>query len=149
MTIKERLNADLKTAMIANDEVRRETIRSIRAGFIEAERKGTLHELTDDEITGILNAAVKRRKETIETLATANRPEMIAREKQELAIIMEYLPPQLDEAAVAAAVDAIIKGFGAIEPKDFGRVMGAAMKEMKGKADGSLVQRIVKERLGS
>lgn len=149
MTIKDRINEDLKTAMKASDELRRETLRSLRAGMIEAERKGTLHELSDDEVLGILNAAVKRRRETIDQLAQANRPEMVEREKQEMAIIMEYLPAQMDEAAVAAVIDGIIAATGAAGAKDFGKVMGAAVKELKGKTDGSVIQRIVKERLGS
>ena len=149
MSINTRINDDLKAAMKASDELRRETLRSLRAGIIEAERKGTLHELTDDDVIGILNAAVKRRKETIDQLAQANRPEMVAREKAEMAIIMEYLPAQLDEAAVAEVIARIIADTGAAGAKDFGKVMGAAVKELKGKTDGALIQRIVKERLGS
>lgn len=149
MSMQARINDDLKTAMKAGDALRRDTLRSIRAAVIEAERKGTLHELTEDEMTALLNTAVKRRKETIESLVGANRPELVAREQQELAIIMEYLPAQLDDAAVGDAVASIIAKTGATGPAEFGKVMGLAMKELKGKADGGLVQRIVKERLGS
>jgi uncharacterized protein YqeY len=148
MTLKERINEDLKAAMKAGDELRRDTIRSIRAAIIEFDKRGIDHEMTPDEEVALLTTAVKRRKDTIEQLANANRPEIVEREKQELAIVQEYLPKQMDESEVAAIVEKIVRESGAVSAADFGKVMGTAMKELKGKADGALVQRLVKEKLG-
>ncbi len=149
MTLKARIDEDLKAAMKAGDEVRREAVRGLRAAIIEAERKGTLHELTADEETAILQTAVKRRKESIEQFTAAGRAELVAREEAELRIVQEYLPKQLSEEEVRAIVRAVVSATGAAGEKDFGRVMGAAMKDLKGKADGALVQRVVKELLAS
>jgi uncharacterized protein YqeY len=149
MSLKATLAEDLKTAMKAGDELRREAVRGIRAAMIEAERKGTLHELTPEEELSILQTAVKRRKESIEQFVAAGRQELAAREEAEMKIIAAYLPAQLGEAEVREIIQRAVAATGATGEKDFGRVMGVAMKDLKGKADGALVQRVVKELLAS
>jgi len=148
MTLTEKINEDLKTAMKAGDALRRDTLRSLRAGIIELEKRGLERGITPDEEIALLNSAIKRRKETIEQLANANRPEVVEQEKKELAIVQEYLPAQMDEAEVAATIEKVVSSTGAAGPADFGKVMGLVMKELKGKAEGAVIQRIVKEKLG-
>ncbi len=143
MTLKERITADLKAAMISGDTVRRDTIRSLRAAIIEMDKRGIDREMTPEEELSLLTSAVKRRKETIEQLTNANRPEMLEQERKELAIVMEYLPAQMDEAEIKETIATIIQH--ADGKSDFGAIMGAVMKELKGKADGAVVRRLVNE----
>jgi hypothetical protein len=149
MSLKERINDDLKTAMKAGDKLRTETIRSLRAGVIEFEKSGADREMSPDDDMKILTVAAKKRREAIELYEQNNRQELAEKEKAELAVIMEYLPKQMTREEVQARVDAIIAETGAAGPQDSNKVMPVIMKEVKGKADGRMVQEIVKERLGA
>ncbi len=146
MEIQDRLSEDLKTAMKAKEKVKVETIRMVRAqlqDFQIAKRD----ELTEeDEISVLINAA-KKRKEALELYEKSDREDLIERERQELAIISAYLPAQLSKEEVEKAVLRVIQEVGASSAQDMGKVMGAAMKELKGKADGKMVQEIVREKL--
>ncbi len=104
--------------------------------------------MTDDDEFKILNAAAKKRKDAIEQYERAGRSDAAEKERAELAIIMEYLPEQLSESDVKNAIATLVAEMGAVSSADFGKVMGAAMKTLKGKADGAVIQRIVKEMLG-
>ncbi len=148
MNLTEQINADIKSAMIARDSLRLETLRSIRAGILEFEKSGVERSMTPDDEFKILNAAAKKRKDAIEQYENAGRTEAAEKEKAELEIIMSYLPEQMSADDVRNAVKAIIADVGATGPADFGKVMGAAMKQLKGKADGSLIQSIAKELIG-
>lgn len=145
--LTERINDDIKTAMKAGDKLRLETLRSIRAGILEFEKSGIGRDMTEEDAIGILNKAAKKRKDAIELYTENGRADAAAKEEQELAIITEYLPAQLSEDEVKAAIQEIMTSVGASDPGDFGKVMGAAMKQLKGKADGSLIQGLVKELL--
>ena len=147
MSLKDKINEDLKTAMKSGDKVRTETVRSLRAAIIEFEKSGAGREMTADEEIKALTGAAKKRREAIELYANNNRPELAEKERQELAIIQEYLPQQLSREEITARVRAIIAEVGAAGPQDANKVMPAVMKEMKGKADGKAVQEIVKEEL--
>jgi uncharacterized protein YqeY len=149
MNLKDKINEDLKNAMKSGDKVRTETIRSIRALIIEFEKSGASREMNADEEIKALSTAAKKRRESIELYAANNRPELAEKERQELAIIQEYLPQQLSREEISARVTAIIGEVGAAGPQDSNKVMPALMKEMKGKADGKLVQEIVKEQLAA
>lgn len=149
MSLKDKINEDLKTAMKAGDKIRTETIRSIRALVIEFEKSGAGREMNPDEEIKALSTAAKKRRESIELYAANNRPELAEKERQELAIIQEYLPQQLSREEIVARVAAIIGEVGAAGPQDANKVMPVVMKEMKGKADGKLVQEIVKEQLAA
>ena len=143
--LTDKINDDIKSAMKAGDKLRLETLRSIRAGILEFEKSGIDREMTEEDAIGILNKAAKKRKDAIELYKENDRPDAAAKEEQELAIITEYLPAQLSEDEVKAAIQEIMAGVGASGPGDFGKVMGTAMKQLKGKADGSLNQGLVKE----
>jgi len=146
MEIQDRLSEDLKTAMKAKEKVKVATIRMVRAqlkDFQIAKRD----ELTEeDEISVLINAA-KKRKEALELYEKSDRQDLIEQEKQELEIISAYLPAQLSKEKVEKVVLKIIEEVGASSPQDLGKVMGAAMKELKGKTDGKMVQEIVREKL--
>ncbi|MFI5202532.1 MAG: GatB/YqeY domain-containing protein [Candidatus Kapaibacterium sp.] len=147
MTLKDKINEDLKNAMKAGDKVRTETIRGIRAAIIEFDKSGAGREMTPVEEIKALTGAAKKRREAIELYDKNNRPELAEKERQELAIIQEYLPKQLSREEIAQRVQAIIRETGAAGPQDTNKVMPVVMKEMKGKADGKLISEIVKESL--
>jgi len=145
--LTDKINDDIKTAMKAGDKLRLETLRSIRAGILEFEKSGIDRAMTDEDGIAILNKAAKKRRDAIEQYTQAGRPDAAAQEQAELEIIMAYLPAQMSADEVKAAVSAIIAETGAAGPGDFGKVIGAAMKSLKGKADGGLIQSLVKELL--
>lgn len=150
MTLKERINEDLKAAMKAGDKIRLEAVRAIKKDIIEketAEKRAQRGDLTPEEEIEVLTTMVKRRRDSIEQFKQAGRNDLADEEIKQLAVIEQYLPAQLSEAEVKDVLQKIIAQVGATSAKDVGKVMGAAMKELKGKADGSVVQRIAKELL--
>jgi uncharacterized protein YqeY len=149
MNIRDRINNDLKQAMKSGDKLRLETLRTIRAQFIELEKRGLDRDITPDDELAALNTAMKRRKEAIEMYQKAGRIELVKQEEAELGIIASYLPRQLSREEAMEVVAAMIRESGAASAKDFGKVMPLAMKELKGKIDGKIVQELVRERLGS
>lgn len=150
MSLKDRVSEDIKTAMKAKDKLRLETVRSIKKVIIEEEstaRGKGQDGLTDEQELEVLTRLAKQRKDAIAQYTDANREDLADKEAAELAIIEEYLPAQLSDAEVEAVIDALIAKTGAASPKDMGKVMGPAMKELKGRADGAKVQAIVKSKL--
>jgi uncharacterized protein YqeY len=141
MTLKETITQQMTTAMKSGDKVRLETIRSVRAGILEYEKSGK-GDIADENVLQIINNQVKKRKETIEMAQKANRPEMVAEEEAQLKILQEFLPKQMSAEEVRAEVKRIAEQVGA---KEFSKVMPLVMKELKGRADGKMVQEIVKE----
>jgi hypothetical protein len=148
MTLTEKINEDLKLAMKAGDSVKLNTIRSIRALIIELSKRGTGTEITADEEMKILLNAAKKRKEAIEMYQKANRIDLIEQEQRELEIINSYLPKQMSIEEAQEVVRKIIEQAGAVSLKDFGKIMPLAMKELKGKVDGKVIQDIVKKNIG-
>ncbi len=148
MTLTDRINDDLKVAMKSGDSIKLNTIRSIRAQIIEFNKRGTNSAITpEDELTILLSAA-KKRREAIEMYEKAGRTDLSDQEKRELNIINEYLPKQMSIEDAGEIVKRIIVEAGALSVKDFGKVMPLAMKELKGKIDGKIVQEVVKQQLG-
>jgi len=151
MSLKETISSDLQAAMKKGDALRRETLRTIRAALLEKEieKRGGGPGMTPEDEIGVLTAAAKKRRESIEQFRAGNRPELADQEERELAIIQEYLPKQLTPEEVENAVRRVVTDVGASGPLDFGKVMPAAMKVLKGKADGKIVQETVKRILGA
>ncbi|MCS6808759.1 MAG: GatB/YqeY domain-containing protein [Bacteroidota bacterium] len=143
------INEQMKAAMRSGDKQRLETLRSIRALILEFEKSGAGRAMNTDDEQKILLSAAKKRKDAIEQYRAAHREDLAAKEEAELAIIQEFLPQQLSDSEVEAAVKVIIERVGAHTPQDLGKVMGAAMKELRGRADGSLVQAVAKRLLGA
>jgi len=145
--IKEDLNEALKSGDTLRISVLRMVLSSLHNKEIEKKGKNQNPELTEEEIIEVLKREVKKRKEAIETYLKGNRNDLADKEKKELEIIIAYLPKQLSEEEIKKIVQEAIQKLGAQSEKDFGKVMGFLMKELKGKADAGLVSQIVKESL--
>lgn len=146
MNLELKINEELKNAMKNQDKVRMDALRSIRSAIIEFNKSGADHEMTEDEGIKMLNSLAKKRKEAIEMYEKGNRPDLMEKEQAELVVIQEFLPQQLDDATIEAELKVLISEMNATA-KDFGRLMGAAMKKFAGRADGSQVQTILKNLL--
>jgi uncharacterized protein len=150
MGLKERITEDIKLAMKAKDKIRLETVRSIKKAVLDKEvsvRPTGQESLTETQEVELLVQLAKQRRDSIAQYQQAQRLDLAEQEAQELAILEEYLPQQMSEAEVGQAIDAIIAQVGATSVKDLGKVMGPAMQQLKGKADGKLVQDLVKAKL--
>lgn len=142
------ISADIKSAMLAKDKVRLETLRGIKKEFLEAKTaKGSDGNLTDEQATKILAKMAKQRRETAVIYSEQNRPELAENELAEAAVIEEYLPKALSDDELKQRLTDIIARVGAAGPKDMGRVMGTATKELAGQADGSRISVMVRELL--
>jgi uncharacterized protein YqeY len=150
MPLKEILSEDLKAAMKSGDKIRLETLRTMRATLMEKEidLRGQGKQVTPDDEISTLNSAAKKRKESIEQFQAAGRMELVEQETAELKIIQEYLPKQLGEDEIKSVIEEIVKATGASSAIDFGKVMPQVMKQLKGKADGKVIQELLKKRLG-
>jgi uncharacterized protein YqeY len=145
MSLEEKINSDLKAAMMAKDEAGLRGIRAIKAAILLAKtEKGATGVLTEEKEAAILQKMVKQRKESIEIFEKENRAELAAKEKEEVAIIERYLPAMLGEDEVRAGIQKIIADLGVTSQKEMGKVMGAASKAFAGKADNKMVADIVK-----
>ncbi|MFM7157892.1 MAG: GatB/YqeY domain-containing protein [Bacteroidota bacterium] len=147
MNFEQQINDDLKEAMKSGDKLKLETLRSLRASIIEFSKNGTGKELAEEDAQKILLNAAKKRKDAIEMYQQAGRQDLLEKEQAELAIIASYLPEQLTEEQVLTVLRGLISQLGAEGPKDMGKVMGVAMKELRGKADGTMVQQCLKSLL--
>ncbi len=144
MSLVEKLQEDMKLAQKSRDALRLSTIRMIRSSVSYAQiAKGS--ELTDDEVLGVLSREAKQRRESVEAAERGGREDIAGRESAELAIINEYLPKQLEEAEIEAIARKIASEVGATEPKDKGKLMGPLMQQIKGKADGRIVNQVVEK----
>jgi uncharacterized protein len=148
MTLEERLDADLKDAIRHNEETRKLAIRSVKAAIAEAKVAGTTaRTLNDEEVLTIINKQVKQRRDSMLEFAKGNRQDLIAQEEAEIAVLLPYLPAQLDEAAVRGHAQAVIADLGVTDMKGFGPVMKRMSAELRGQADGQLINRVVRELL--
>ena len=147
MSIKEKLRADLVAAMKARAELKVSTLRLITSA-IKNKEIDERKELDDDGVLAVLNTAAKQRRDSIEQYEKGGRQDLADKEKAELVIIQEYLPQQLSKDEVTAFIKEAIAETGAAGAKDMGKVMKALMPKVKGKADGKLVNELVKEILG-
>jgi len=147
MNFEQLINDDLKEAMKSGDKLKLETLRSLRASVIEFNKNGTGKELAEEDAQKILLQAAKKRKDAIDMYKQAGRQDLLEKEEAELAIIASYLPEQLTEDQVMDILKGLIAQVGAEGPKDMGKVMGLAMKELRGKAYGTLVQQCLKSLL--
>ena len=150
MSIKETILADLKTAMKQKEKDRLRVLRSLKAKLLEkeiSERKGGEGSLNDEQTIEVLMKAAKQRKESIEQFEKGGRDDLADNERQELTIIEAYLPEMLTEEEIRDFVKEKIEGLNAESMADMGPVMGAVMPQLKGKAEGSIVSRVVKEEL--
>ncbi|KKR36232.1 MAG: hypothetical protein UT69_C0033G0007 [Candidatus Yanofskybacteria bacterium GW2011_GWE1_40_10] len=164
MAIKEQIQADMKEAMKSGNAAKRMTLSMVMSSIKnkELEKRGKaikadasldaagadeLSKLTDEEIVEVVSSEIKRRKDSITSYTDGGRPELAEKENEEIAFISPYMPEQLSDEAVKAEVEKAVQETGAAGPKDMGKVIGAVMARIKGKADGQLVSKLVKEAL--
>ena len=148
MTLRDRLTEDMKQAMKDKEagKLKLSVVRMVRsaAKYIEIDRH---KELDDNELLEVVAKEVKMRKDSLDEFRMANRPVLLAALEQEIAILMEYLPEQMTEAEVRRLVTQAVTDAQASSPKDMGKVMALLMPKVKGRADGKLVNSLVKELL--
>ena len=146
--LKQKLTDDLKQAMRSRDTTRRSAIRLLMSAINNAEiaRQATLE---DADILGIIAKEVRQRHESIEAFKQGNRPDLVAQEEAELAVLQQYLPPQMTREEIVEAARRVIAEVGAEGPGDKGKVMPKLIPQLKGRADGREINAVVSELLGS
>jgi len=146
MTLKDRLLSDMRTAMKERASFKKSVISMVRAAVLQIE-KDKKTQLNDQGVIEVIAKEVKSRKEAIEMFRQGGRQDLIDKNEKEIEILSEYLPPQLSEAEIKVIIEDAVNKTGAAGLKDMGRVMGAVMPKVKGRAEGSIVNRLVKELL--
>jgi uncharacterized protein YqeY len=141
----EQVSADIKTAMLARDKVALEALRGIKKEFLEAKTaKGSDGTLPDEVALKIIQKMVKQRKESAQIYIEQNRKDLADNELAEVVVIERYLPAQMSDEELTAAIAAIIAQTGATSPQEMGKVMGVASKQLAGKAEGRAISEKVK-----
>ena len=148
MSLTDKIAADLIAAMKLKDKIALEAIRAAKTAFILARsEKGADSVLTPEEELKIMQKLVKQRRESAAIFREQNRPDLFEKEEAEAEILEKYLPAKMDTGELRKVISEIISGVGAKTPADMGKVMGAATKELAGKADGKEISAIVRELL--
>ena len=149
MTLEEKLAADLKEAIRSGDETRKLAIRSAKTAIAEAKVSGTeARVLTDQDVLAIIAKQIKQRRDSAAEFAKGGRADLVAKEEAEAAVLLSYLPEQLDDAAIRQRAEAVIAELGVTDLKGMGPVMKRLSAELRGQADGQTINRIVRELLG-
>ena len=146
MSLLGKLNDDMKQAMKDKDKLKLSVIRMVKAS-VKNEEINQGHELSEDQVLALLNRELKQRRDSLQEFEKAGREDLAEPTRAEIEVLLTYLPKQMDEAEVRQIVQETIEQTGASSKKDLGRVMGAIMPKVKGKADGTLVNKIVQELL--
>jgi uncharacterized protein YqeY len=148
MGLEQSVMTDLKAAMLAKDEAALRGLRAIKAAIIIAKTsEGAGGELKEEDETKLLQKLVKQRKDSLAIYQEQKRPDLAKKEEEEIRVIEKFLPKQLDEQALKAALSKIIAETGASSPADIGKVMGVATKQLAGQADGKTISAVAKELL--
>jgi uncharacterized protein len=148
MSLETQINTDIKTAMLAKDEIGLRTLRAIKSAILIAKTAGGAPtEMSEAEEVKLLQKMVKQRRDSLEIYEAQNRPDLATKEKEEIAVIEKFLPKQMTEDELRTAIAAIIAETGASSAADMGKVMGAASKALAGKAEGKLISEMVKKLL--
>jgi len=147
--LKQKLQEELKESMLAKDSLRTSVLRLLLSAinYYEIKKGGAGYTATDEDVLCVIQKEVKQRKDSIEQFQKAGRQDLVDKETKELEILQRYLPEQLNEQAVTSLITQTIKEMNATSIADMGKVMGIVMPKVKGKADGSLISKIVRENL--
>jgi len=146
MSLEQKVMAELKTAMLAKDEKSLRSLRAIKSAIILAKTaEGAGGEIKEEDEVKLLQKLVKQRKDSLEIYEKQNREDLAEKESEEISVIEKFLPKQLDEAELRTIIQKIIDETGASSPADMGKVMGAANKQLAGKAEGKTIAGIVKD----
>ncbi|QJB34153.1 GatB/YqeY domain-containing protein [Chitinophaga oryzae] len=148
MSLETNINAEIKTAMLGKKEADLRALRAIKAAILLAKTaEGSTGELTEADESKLLQKLAKQRKDSLEIFRQQNREDLAKKEEEELEVIERFLPKQMTEEELRVALTGIIASVGAASPADMGKVMGAATKQLAGKADGKAISAMVKELL--
>jgi len=149
MSLESTINEDLKSAMKAKDQAALRGIRAIKSAILLYNTSGSGEELTQEREIALLQKLIKQRQDSLDIYEKQGREDLAVVEREEIAVIMRYLPKQLSEEELRAEIQSIISRTGAASMKDMGRVMAEASKELAGKADGKTISTIVKSLLSA
>jgi len=149
--LKSKLKEELRQSMLAQNTLKTSVLRMVISGitYYEIQKGGAGYEATDEDVLSVIQKEAKQRRDSIEEFKKANRLELAEKENKELEMLQVYLPQQMTEEEIKKFVIEVIKETNAKGMQDIGRVMGALMPKVKGKADGGLVSKVVKELLAS
>ncbi len=148
MSLEQKIMTDLKAAMLAKDEAGLRSLRAVKAAILLAKTsEGAGGELKEEDEVKLLQKLVKQRKDSLEIFRQQHREDLAKKEEEEIAVIEKFLPQQLSAEEIKAELVKIIGATGASSPADMGKVMGAATKQLAGKADGKTISALVKELL--
>jgi hypothetical protein len=149
MSIRSRIDADLKESMKAGDKRRTETLRNLKSAIKYAEIEAGTDNLDDTGIMGVIGKQAKQRRDSIAEFEKGGRTDLVEQERAELEIIESYLPAQMTEAEIMQKAQEVIAELGATHMKDMGPVMSRLMADLKGQADGKVVNQVVRQLLKS
>ena len=150
MSLKQKIESEIKSAMLARDKTRLGALRSIKSLILLEETKsGAKAEITQEDEMKLLTKAAKQRKDSADIYEQQSRSDLYDIEMAELEVLQEFLPAAMTDEEITAAIQEIITRTGASSPKDMGKVMGVASKELAGKADGKVISEKVKAILNS
>lgn len=147
--LKQKLQEDLKQSILAKDETKKSVLRMLLSAinYFEIQKGGAGYEATDEDVMSVLQKEVKQHQDSIEQFKNAGRQELVDKETKELEVLKTYMPAQISEEEIKKIVDQTIQEVSASSIQDMGKVMASLMPKLKGKADGSLISKIVKETL--
>lgn len=149
--LKQKVQEDLKNAMIAKDETKLSAIRMLKSAlqYYEIQKGGAGYEATDEDVVEVVEKEIKKRRESIEMYEHAGKTEAAEKEKKEIELLQMYMPEQLSENEIKSIVENAISETGATTMADMGKVMSSLMPKVKGKADSSVVSSLVREKLSA
>jgi uncharacterized protein YqeY len=148
VSLRNRLDEELKAAMRSSDAMRRDSLRMVLAAVQKSEKEGK-HELVDDEMLGILTRELKVRRESVDTFRAGGREDLVAKEEAAIAVVSEFMPQPLSDDELKALVEQAIAETGAASPRDMGKVMGWLSPKTRGRADGKVVSKLVTQLLAA
>jgi len=146
ISLKKKIDEDIKKALKSRDSLRLGVLRMLKSE-IRYKEIDTRSELSDEEVISVLSSSIKRRKDSIEQFERGGRDDLVSQEKAELEVILGYMPEQLNEEKLSGIISQAIKEVNASGPSDLGKVMKLIMPQVKGKADGKLVNQLVSSQL--
>jgi uncharacterized protein YqeY len=148
VSLRNRLDEELKAAMRSSDAMRRDSLRMVLAAVQKAEKEGK-HELADDEMIGILTRELKVRRESVDTFRAGGRADLVAKEEAAIAVVSEFMPQPLSDAELRTLVEQAVVETGATSPRDMGKVMGWLSPKTRGRADGKVLSQLVTQLLSA
>ncbi len=148
MSLKDQLNEDLKKSLKSGEKLRTETLRSLKSAIRYAEIEAG-HDLDDQGVIGVMMQQAKQRRDSIAEFEKAKRVDLIEQETAELAVLEEYLPVQMSEAEIEAKAKVVIAELGVTDAKGMGPVMKRLTTDLKGRADGKIINQVVRRLLGA